>query len=148
MIFDCIDIVESESKHYITFTKRYGSDVQLLKKALSTITTGKLGRFILHCMGTIRAKKNWNSHGATVESVICELSSIISSLREASTTELPLNFIELIPHGVVHTSHKYGNSDAVFTEYIVSSCESQIIVGREEIYLNPERFNEKNMVRK
>ena len=114
MLFDCIDIVESECKHYITFMQSYGSDVQLLKKALSTITTRKVARLILDCTDTIRAKKHWNSHGATVGSTICELSSIISSLREASTTEPPPNFIELIPCGVVHTGHKYGNSDSFY----------------------------------
>ena len=124
MLLDCIDIVESECQCDITFKQSYGSDVQLLKKALSTIITGKRVRLILDCMDTIKAKKNWNSHGATVGVAICELSSIISSLHQASTTELPPNFIELIPHGVVHTGHKYGNSDAVFTEYMVSSHES------------------------
>ena len=88
MLLDCIGIVESECQHYITSMQRYGSDVQLLKKTLSTITTGKLARLILDCTDTIRAKKNWNSYGATVREAICELSLINSSLHQASTTEL------------------------------------------------------------
>ena len=80
MLLDCILIIEKECEHYITSTQTYGSDVQPLKKALSTITTGKLVNLILDCIDTMRAKKNWNSHGATLGSAISQLSSIISSL--------------------------------------------------------------------
>ena len=84
MVLDCILIVEKECEHYITWmTQKYGSDVQPLKKALSTITTGKLANLIVDCMDTIRAKKNWNSHGAALGSAMCQLSSIISSLGKA-----------------------------------------------------------------
>ena len=95
-------------------------------------------------MDTIRAKKNWNSYGTTVGLAICELSSIISALKKASTTELNPNFIELSPCGVIHTGHKYGNNDAVCTENMASTLERQVIVERDEIYLNPGKFNEQN----
>ena len=129
MLLDCILIMEKECEHYITYitsTQRYGSDVQPLKKALSTITTGKLVNLIVDFMDTIRAKKNWNSHGATLGSAICQISSIISSLGKASEEEVRPDFNELIPHGVVHTGHKYGNTHSVCTEYMVSTHESQI----------------------
>ena len=111
MLLDCILIIEKECEHYITSTQRYGSDVQPLKKALSTITTGKLVNLILDCIDTMRAKKNWNSHGATLGSAISQLSLIISSLGKASEEE-------------VRPSYKYGNTHSVCTEYMVSTHES------------------------
>ena len=145
MLLDCILIMEKECEHYITCTqKSYGSDVQLLKKALSRITTSKLANMILDCTDTTRAKKNWNSHGTTLGSAISQLSAIISSLHKASKEELNPDVNELIPHGVVHTGHKYGNTHSICTEYMMSTHESQIIVGGDEIYLNAERFNQEN----
>ena len=142
MLLDCILIMEKECEHDITSTQRlYGSEVQLLKKALSTITTGKLLNLIVDCMDTIRAKKNWNSHGAALGSAICQI-SIISSLGKASEEEVRPNFNELIPHGVVHTGHKYGNTHSVCTEYMVSTHENRISVGGDKTYLNAERFNQ------
>ena len=124
MLLDYIIIVKKECEYYITSTQRYGSGVQLLKKALSTITTGKLANLIVDCTDTIRSKKNWNSHGATLGLAICQISSIISSLGKASEEAVRPNFNELIPCGVVHTGHKYGNTHSVCTEYMVSTCES------------------------
>ena len=97
--------------------------MQLLKKALSTITTVKLANLIVDCTDTIRAKKNRNSHGATLGLAMCQLSSIISSLGKASEEELRPDFNDLIPHGVVHTGPKHGNTHSVFTEYMVSTHE-------------------------
>ena len=74
MVLECILITEKECECYITSTQRYGSDVQLLKKALSTITTGKLANLIVDCADTIRGKKNSNSHGATMRLAISQLS--------------------------------------------------------------------------
>ena len=59
-----------------------------------------------------------------MESTISELSLIISSLREASTTELDPNFLELLPRGAVHIGAKYGNHDICYTEYMASTFES------------------------
>ena len=43
MLLDVITIMEKECEHYINYMQEsYGSDVQLLKKALSRITTSKL----------------------------------------------------------------------------------------------------------
>ena len=95
-------------------------------------------------MDTIRSKKNWNSHGAALGSAMCQLSSIISSPGKASEEEVRPDFNELIPHGVAHTGHKYGNTHSVCTEYMVSTCESRIIIGGDEIYLNAEIFNQHN----
>ena len=95
-------------------------------------------------MDTIRSKKNWNSHGGTLGLAISQLSSIISSLGQASEEEVRPDFNELIPCDVVYTGHKYGNTHSVCTDYIVSTCESRISVGGDEIYLNVERFNKQN----
>ena len=46
---------------------------------------------------------------------MCELSLIISSLSTTSVSELEVNFIKLIPCGVVHTGAKYGNHDVCYT---------------------------------
>ena len=144
MLLDCILIMEKECEHYITFKKSYASDVQLPKKTLSRITTGKLVNLILDCTDTITAKKNGNSHGAILGLAISQHSSIISSLGEASNEEIKADINELIPHGVVHTGHKYGNTHSVCREYMVSTHESQIIVGGDELYLNAARFNQEN----
>ena len=145
MLFDCITIVKNEHDHYINWTTmKYASDVQMLEKTISTTTLGKLAYVIVDCMDTVRAKKNLNSHGATLGAAICPLSSIISGLRKASEEEPNPDMNELIPHCVIHTGHKYGNTQSVYTEYMVSTCESQIICGRDEIYLNAERFNQEN----
>ena len=66
--------------------------MQLLKKALSTITTGKLVNLIVDCTDTIRSKKNWNSHGVVLGLAIYQLSSIISSLGKASEEEVRPDF--------------------------------------------------------
>ena len=59
MVLDSILIVEKECECYITWTtQKYGCIVQQLKKALSTITTGKPTNLLVDCMDTIRAKKN------------------------------------------------------------------------------------------
>ena len=96
------------------------------------------------CTDTIRAKKNWNSHGATLGLAICQISLIISLLGKASEEEVRPDFNELIPRGVAHTGHKYGNTHSVCVEYMMSTHESWISVGGDEIYLNAERFNQQN----
>ena len=147
MLFDSIDIVKNECDSYINWTtKKYGSDVQLLEKAISTTMLGKLANLIVDCTDRVRAKKNWNSHGSTLGMAICQLSSIISGLRKAREEEPNPDINELIPHGVVHTGHKYGNTHSVCTEYMVSTHESRIICGGDEIYLNAERFNQENHI--
>ena len=145
MILQCIPIMENKSRSYLTFMERDESLKKMLTNTLSRITTGKLARLILNCTDTIRAKKNWNSHGATVGSAICQLSLIISSLSNTSVCELDANFIELIPHGVVHTGYKYGNHDICHTEYMASTVESRVIVGGDEVYLNPSKFKSQSM---
>ena len=147
MLLDSINIVKNEHDRYINWaTKKYGSDVQLLEKAISTTTLGKLANLIVDCMDTVRAKKNWNSHGSPLGAAICQLSSIISGLRKASEEEPNPDMNELIPCGVVHTGHKHGNTHSVCTEYMVSTRESRIIYGRDEVYLNAERFNQEDHI--
>ena len=124
MIQECIAIVQTECKHYITFLQTYRSTVDMMTKTVSRITTGKLARLIVNCTDTVRVKKNWNSHGVTLGSAMCELSLIISSLSNASVSELDANFIDLIPYGVGHTGAKYGNHGICYAEYMVSAVES------------------------
>ena len=145
MLLDCIDIMKNECDHYINWTtKKYGSDVQLLEKAISTTMLGKLVNLIMDCTDTVRAKKNWNSHCPALGSMICQLSSIISGLRKASEEEPNPEMNELIPRGVVYTGHKYGNTHSVCTECMMSTHESWIIYGGNVIYLNAERCNQEN----
>ena len=101
MISVCAAIVDKVFDCYMTWkTTKYGSDVQPLRKVLYRITSGKLVRLILDCTVTTMDKKNWNSHDATLELAMCELSLILSELCTASTIKPPSNFIEYIPHGV------------------------------------------------
>ena len=83
------------------------TNIHMLEKVVCTITTLKLARMIVNCTNTFRAKKNWNSHGITIGSAICQPLSIISSLNNARFCELDPNFIELITCGVVLTSAKH-----------------------------------------
>ena len=115
MLVPFIDIVNDEFVHYFTDIKnrldemeREGdldahqvptSDLQILKSAKAIITMGNIAKLLLKCMDTFWAKKNWNSHGASVGSAICQHASILSQLTTAHVNELKDNFIVLIPQG-------------------------------------------------
>ena len=96
ILLDCILIMEKECEHYITSTQRYGSDVQPLKRTLFTITNDKLVNLILDCTDTIRAKKNWNGHGATLGLAIYQLSLIISSLGKRRLGLTSMNLFHMV----------------------------------------------------
>ena len=103
-----IDIVNNEFNHYCTHMTRHldeiaqegdkdahqvlTSNMNMIMSAQGIITTGNLAKLLLQCTDTFRAKKNWNSHGASVGTAICQLASILSQMQSASVEELDQNF--------------------------------------------------------
>ena len=65
---------------------------------MGIITMGNSAKLILKCTDMFRAKKNWNSHGASVGNVICQLASILSQMQAASVNELN--------HNLMYSSHR------------------------------------------
>ena len=75
------------------------SHLHMLNSTMGIITMGNITKLILKCMNMFHAKKNWNSHGASVGSAICQLASILSQMPEASVNELNHNFKSIHPTG-------------------------------------------------
>ena len=108
MLVPIIDIVDDEFNRYCThMTRRLDkiaqegdkdahqvltSNMNMIMSAQGIITTGNLAKLLLQCTDTFRAKKNWNSHGASVGTAICQLASILSQMQSASVEELDQNF--------------------------------------------------------
>ena len=115
------------------------SQMNMLVSAQAVITMGNIAKLILQCMDTFRAKKNWNSHGASVGSAICQLASILSELQSASVNELDANFNVLIPQGNVQTGSKHSHHNVCYTEYMCSQLELGVM-GNLEVYLNLDIF--------
>ena len=108
MLVPIIDIVEDEFSHYCTDInlrldelaqegdtdahRVLTSHVHMLNSAMGIIAMGNIAKLILKCRDSFCAKKNWNSHGASVGSVIYQLASILSQMQAASVNELNHNF--------------------------------------------------------
>ena len=104
---------------------------------------GNIAKLLLQCTDTFHAKKNWNSHGASVGSAICQLASILSQMESASVNELDANFNVLIPQGNIQTGSKHGNYNVCYTEYMCSQLEPWVM-GNLEVYLNLDIFRRDN----
>ena len=114
MLMPIIDIVDDEFTHYCTGInicldelaqegdkdahQLLTSQLYMLMSAQGITTMGNIAKLILKCMDTFCAKKNWNSHGASVHSVICQLASILSQMPAASVNELNHNFRLKVVH--------------------------------------------------
>ena len=90
-------------------------------------------------MDTFQAKKNWNSHRASVGSVICQFASILSQLTTAHVNELKDNFNVLIPQGNKQMGSKHGHHNVCYSEYMCSTLEPRVM-GNLEVYLNLDTF--------
>ena len=117
MLVPIIDIVDDEFSRYCTHMNIHldelaqegdkdthrvlSSHMNMVMSAQGIITMGNLAKLLLQCTDTFHAKKNWNSHGASVGSAICQLASILSQMQSASVNELDQNFNVLIPQGNV-----------------------------------------------
>ena len=115
MLVSIIDIVEDQFARYCTdinicldeMAREGDTDahqvlnlhLHMLRSAQGIITMGNIAKLLLKCTDTFRAKKNWNSHGASVGSAICQFASIFSQMTTASVNELNHNFNVLIPQG-------------------------------------------------
>ena len=87
MLVPIIDIVDDEFTCYSTHMniclgelaeegdtdahRVLSSHMNMVVSARGIITTGNLAKLLLQCTDTFRAKKNRNSHGASVGSAIC-----------------------------------------------------------------------------
>ena len=155
MLVPIIDIVEDEFTHYCTDINLcldelapegdtdahqvLTSHLHMLNSAMGIITMGNIAKLILKCMDTFHAKKNWNSHRASVGSAICQLASILSQMPEASVNELNHNFNVLILQGNEQTDSKHGHHNICYTEYMCSKHEPRVM-GNLEVYLNLDIF--------
>ena len=119
------------------------SQMNMLRSAQAIITTGNIAKLLLQCTDTFRAKKNWNSHGASVGSAICQLASILSQMESASVNELNENFNVIIPQGNIQTGSKHGHHNVCYTEYMCSQLEPRVM-GNLEVYLNLDIFRRDN----
>ena len=115
----------------------------MLNSVMGIITMGNIAKLILKCMDTFRAKKNWNSHGASVGSVICQLASILSQMPAVSVNELNHNFNVLIPQGNEQTGSKHWHHNVCYAEYMCSKREPRVM-GNLEMYLNLDIFQRDN----
>ena len=113
--------------------------MNMVMSAQGIITMGNLAKLLLQCTDTFCAKKNWNSHGASVGSAICQLASIMSQMQSASVNELDQNFNVLIPQENVQTGSKHGHHNVCYTEYMCSKLEPRVM-GNLEVYLNLDIF--------
>ena len=92
MLVPRIDIVDNEFTRYCTHMNMrldelveegdkdahrvLSSHMNMVVSAQGIITMGNLAKLLLQSTDTFHAKKNWNSHRASVGSVICQLASI------------------------------------------------------------------------
>ena len=159
MLVPIIDIVEDEFSHYCTdinlrldeLAQEGDTDahqvltsyVHMLNSAMDIITMGNIAKLILKCMDTFHAKKNWNSHRASVGSAICQLASILSQMQVASVNELNHNFNVLIPQGYEQMGSKHGHHNVCYTKYMCSKHEPRVM-GNLEVYLNLDIFQRDN----
>ena len=117
--------------------------MNMLLSAQGIITMGNFAKLLLQCTDMFHAKKNWNSHGASVGSAICQLASILSQMQSASVNVLDQNFNVLIPQGNVQTGSKHGHYNVCYTEYMCSKVEPRVM-GNSEVYLNLDIFRRDN----
>ena len=159
MIMPIIDLVNDEFNRYVIhMTTRLdeltregdkdahrvlSSQMNMLRSAQAIITTGNIAKLLLQCTDTFHAKKNWNSHRASVGSAICQLASILSQMESASLTELNPNFNVLIPQGNIQTGSKHSHHNVCYTEYMCSQLEPRVM-GNLEVYLNLDIFRRDN----
>ena len=148
MLVPVIDIVNDEFNRYSMHMARHleeiaeegdkdahrflSSQMNMLRSAQAVITTGNIAKLLLQCTDTFRAKKNWNSHGASVGSAICQLASILSEMQSACVNELDANFNVIIPQGNVQTGSKHGHHNVCYTEYMCSQLEPRVMGNLEE----------------
>ena len=119
------------------------SHMNMLVSVQAVITTGNLAKLVLQCTDMFRAKKNWNSHAASVGTAICQLVSILSQMQSACVNELDQNFNVLIPQGNVQTGSKHGHHNVCYKEYMCSKLEPRVM-GNLEVYLNLDIFRRDN----
>ena len=159
MLVPIIDIVDNKFTHYSTHMNMridelaqegdkdahqvLSSHMNMVMSAQGIITMGNVAKLLLQCMDMFHAKKNWNSHRASVGSAICQLASILSQMQSASVNELDQNFNVLIPQGNIQMGSKHGHHNVCYTEYMCSKLEPRVM-GNLQVYLNLDIFRRDN----
>ena len=159
MLVTIIDIVDDEFARYCTHMNIHldelaqegdkdahrvlSSHMNMVMSAQGIITMGNLAKLLLQCTDMFHAKKNWNNHGASVGSAICQLASILSQMQSASVNEFDQNFNVLIPQGNVQMGSKHGHHNVCYTKYMCSKLEPRVM-GNLEVYLNQDIFQRDN----
>ena len=115
----------------------------MVVSAQGIITMGNIAKLILKCTDMFCAKKNWNSHEASVGTAICQLASIFSQMEATSVSELNENFNVLIPLGNEQTGSKHGHHNVCYSEYMCSKLEPRVM-GNLVMYLNLDIFQTDN----
>ena len=87
----------------------------------------------------LKPPKNWNSHGGSVGSSMCQLASILSKMKNASVNDLDENFNVIIPQGNEQGVSKHGNHNVCYSEYMCNVVEHRVL-GNVETYLNIDTF--------
>ena len=105
--------------------------VDTFTNTCALISCGYIARMLLNALSTYQVGKNWNSHGATLGSTLCQMASMLSGLDGALKGSLiDIDFTELILQGNVHTGHKHGHHDVSYVEYMTLAKEKLFLVQR------------------
>ena len=118
------------------------------KKLVHTFTNtcawmscGYIARMLLNAISAYQVGKNWNSHGATLGSTLCQMASMLSGLEGALKGSLiDVDFTELILQGNVQTGHKHGHHAVSYVEYMALAKEKSVVSGAEVLYLDHMKF--------
>ena len=115
--------------------------VDKFMQTCARISSGYIARLLLNTICTFRVCKNWNSHGATLGTTLCQIGSMLSCLDNAGKgTIIDIDFNELIPQGNVQTGHKHGHHEVSYVEYMTSGKEQSVVTGAEQLYLDHMKF--------
>ena len=89
--------------------------IKTLVKNFSRMGPAFLARQIMDKTHSFHVNKNWNSYGSQVGAAMCQLGSILASLKNASNQRLvSMHFSEVIPGGCVQMGVKHGNHDITY----------------------------------
>ena len=84
--------------------------------------------------------KNWNSHGATLGTSICQTAAMLAGLDKATQELISPDFVVLIPQGCMQTGHKHGHHDVSYMEFMASQKDVSVAPGAVENYLDHGKF--------
>ena len=121
-------------------------NVKTLVNTFSHMGSAFLARQIMDTTHRFCVNKNWNSHGAQEGATICQLGSILASLKNASNQRLLSTHFPKVKtlRGCVQTGAKHGNHDVTYVKYMCAAIENRLVVSGKELYLNHIKFRKEN----